>query len=348
MLRRALSLLALALALSSCIFLQDGFEAGAHCGIEGATECATCLRTQCQPTIDACCNDSSCRAPSFASTAPLDVLDACGNGPSTKCAEEIGKTREGTATTDAMLACLKSSCREACLAGAKVPFSCDVPRASDKACAGCIYTKCGAALDTCCSDDQCNRAATYVQSDTFTLLDACTSEDAKTCVYHAARASSNGSEGVVSACITQSCGAACYGNYRPHQSCSFRESGQYCSCSDALASSGAECSATTAKGPCVVGKRGCQCGAYTCTSSSRECTCGFDGDPSANLDVCEIASGSKGICCVSVGDTSVSCTCMPNSTSCLASTDRPVTSCDLPVVQAYLEGLDRWVTTCSQ
>ncbi len=348
MLRRALSLLGLALALSSCIFLQGEVEAGAHCGFAGTTACATCVRTKCQPTVDACCDDASCRSPSFASAAPLDALDACGNGPSTTCAEELAKTRAGTPTADAMFACLKSSCRDDCLSGAKVPFSCDVPRESDQACAACIYTSCGAALDTCCKDDQCNRSSSYVKSDTFELLGACTSEDAPGCVYRAARASTDGSEGVVSRCIEESCGAACFGNYRAHQSCQLREGGQYCSCQDALASAGTECSTATGKGPCVVGKRGCQCGAYTCSRSSRECACGFDGDPDANLEVCEIADGSMGVCCLRLEDTSVTCTCLPNSTSCLSDADAKVTSCALADVRRVLEGAERWVTVCSQ
>jgi hypothetical protein len=348
MVRRALSVLALAFALTSCIFLQDDFEAGAHCGFAGTTACAACMRTSCQSTIDACCDDRSCRSPSFGNAQPLEALDACGNGPSTACADKISKISSGISASETMFACMKSSCRDTCLAGAKVPFSCDGPRESDTSCAGCIYRQCGNELDTCCSDDQCNRSSTYVQSGTFDLLDACTSEDAPGCVYYAKRASTSGSEGVVAGCIKASCGAACFGNYRPHQSCQLRESGRYCSCQDALASSGNECSTATVKGPCIVGQRGCQCGAYRCTSSSRECTCGFDGDPDANLDVCEIATGSKGVCCLRLEDTSVTCTCMPSSTSCLTSTDVIVKSCALADVQAALTPAERWVTTCSQ
>ena len=103
----------LALAhVTGCILAVPAFEHSEHCEVTGATACATCLRTKCQTTIDACCNDRTCRG-ADGHSAILDGLDQCGAGNARDCGEGLGDTASGSAGD--LRACVATTCLTECL-----------------------------------------------------------------------------------------------------------------------------------------------------------------------------------------------------------------------------------------
>lgn len=343
---RALFAGAIALFLTSCMLVTPSIDAGDHCGFAGTSACAACLRKSCQPAIDACCNAEECRDEStYISNAPLAALDACGNGPATTCAEKVKSVRKSTAA-DAMFGCLQGSCRTECVGDAPVPWSCQTPRDSEQACAQCIYTSCGTALDACCADSTCNPTSDYLRSPVLEQVGACVSGDEPGCAYVATQ-STAGKDGVVRACITSKCATACFGNGRPHQSCSLQNGGLSCACSDADKASGDECSTSTVTGTCAVAKAGCICGGWSCEPSSFGCQCTFDGEANVVPDCTPASSRSKsGKCCLELGDQTISCRCEGQS-SCYTS-QFEVSSCEESVATAALQRANRITTRCSQ
>lgn len=336
-------------ALGCVLVVPPVEDAGGHCQLTGSTECATCLRTSCQTSIDACCDDKSC-AGEDGHSAILDALDECGTGNATSCADGIGK---GDSTAAASVrSCVTGTCKQACLgdAAVKIDWSCTVARSNDNACATCVYDKCASALDECCTDSSCSKSSDLAED-----MGACTGGDAPGCSYSTMK-STSGFEGKVRACILQKCGTTCMDTGRTHQSCQLLSGGSYCACQDAEKSSGPDCSAAALGGgsevQCVLGNKGCTCGSYGCsssTSSSRSCSCSFGRGGGSDSTSCRAPSGSgsgeAGRCCGKFTDTGLTCTCDEYTFSC-SSTEFSISSCDLDVLMNRVNP-SAFVTKCS-
>jgi hypothetical protein len=328
---------------TGCILVIPPFAHDAHCGITGTSACAACLRTSCQPAIDVCCNDSSCRGVDGHS-AILDGLDACGGGDAKSCASGIGNGDSASAAS--VRACVVGSCKEACVGGApvKVDWSCNAPRAKDNACSTCIYESCTSAVDGCCDDASC-KASRSIADD----LGMCIGGDAAACTFGVSTKSTSGFEGKLRSCIAKSCTAPCLGDQRKHEACQLEGGGAYCQCSDAEKSSGPECSVASMGGNCVLGQKGCTCGHYACERSGSStlggCSCAFKGaaGSSTRCDAVRTSSGSHstdGRCCLHVDASGTTCECKDYLSKCYADTgeyDTP--SCNLEDVLPLLKNV---------
>ena len=346
MLTRAASLLVVLFGVSSCVLLTaaTGFEAGEHCGFTGSGACATCLRTSCQAKIDACCNDSSCRASEYAARQPLAAIDACGSGPASACAAKLESERTTTEGAGLeMFTCLEASCREACLAGERTTWRCESPREPANACARCIYASCTEQLDACCGDTTCantpGSTGTYPAHAVLGEVDACVAGDAPGCAGMLDE-SDSGKAGVLRTCIASKCETQCLGNLRPHQSCTLQSGGRYCTCRDAETSGGDECSTSTVGGTCLATNKGCSCGAWGCafrsSSPNYDCTCEIGGDGGSDTE-CNAAHYQEGVCCIKADyDGSLVCRCTTTVTgaSGCSSDEATISSCSLASVKA--------------
>lgn len=340
---RAASVLAVALPLFGCVLVAPPIDAGDHCGIQGATDCATCIRDNCQAPIDACCVSTTC-----ASAPVLEDIDACGRGENPRCVDALATARTTKAEED-VRACASKSCRDVCTKGAtgsggKQPkWTCTTAREPGNACATCVYDKCGDTLDTCCGESSCKNDST-IQAD----VGACVAGDAPGCVYgQTDDRSTSGQAGVVRKCILDSCKAFCFGDGYPHASCSLQAGGTYCTCSDAEASNGTRCDPTLVGGRCIRGREGCTCGNYECVGGSG-CSCSFDGEAGTASTTCRAptsSSGDRGVCCLRVQSQGVTCTCSTFS-SCSGSDEYDIASCDLEDVLAKASRL--FVDACSR
>lgn len=334
--------------LSSCV-LGSSFDPKDHCGFSGSSTCATCMASQCQTQIDACCSNASCRAGSYGS-GTLEIVDACGSGPVTSCADKIKNKGGADSVSSAVFSCLETTCREACLGTERVPWSCETPRTSETPCGTCIYDSCATSLDACCTDASCGKTtAGYSPSDLLSDLDACVSGDAPGCAYLKTK-STSGKAGVVRACIETKCGSECLGNGRPHQSCNLHDGGTWCSCADAAEKQGDDCAVATVGGICVLTRGGCTCGAYGCDTSSSGCTCQVGHEPSTSTS-CNVPGGAtSGVCCLVFDSFSgFSCACDKYKSACYTNSGEvEVSSCDRSVVLAELQSQRLSVDRCSQ
>jgi hypothetical protein len=346
MLARAASLVVVLFGVSSCVLLTaaTGFEAGEHCGFTGSGACATCLRTSCQAKIDACCNDSTCRASDYATKQPLAAIDACGTGPAATCAAKVKSERAETGTAQGeMFSCLETSCREACLAGERTTWTCASPRDSTSTCAACIYTSCTKPLEACCGDTSCasppDSAGKYPSRSVMGEVDACVAGDAPGCAGMLDE-SDSGKDGALRTCIANQCTSACLGNLRPHQRCTLRGGGAYCSCQNAETASGDECGTSTVGGTCLATSTGCACGAWSCafrsSSPNYDCTCEI-GASGGGSSECSADRYRDGVCCIKVDyDGSLVCRCTTTSTgaSRCSTSEATIASCDLATVKS--------------
>lgn len=322
---------------SACVILMPPIDAGPDCQVHGSSACGTCLREQCQPTINECCGDGACRGVGDTGGA-LTSLDECAEGKVDACVGWVNSSRSSSQA--GVRSCLVASCREECLEGAAAPitWSCDVPRARTTPCAGCIYSRCGARVDACCEHGAC-RVPT---SDIAEEMGACVGGDERACL-HLRRSSMAGTEGALRACIFESCLETCLPeDLREHTKCTLGDGGRSCSCTYGEASSGGECSAAAVGGSaCAEGRDGCACGSYGCESGgygSGICSCDFRGSPGGDTS----CRGQH--CCVRYsGDTAIVCECGPDE----CTEGNPVDSCDEEDVLAELDELGRLLATCS-
>ena len=358
MIARAVAILLTLFGVSSCVLLTaaTGFEAGEHCGFTGSGACATCLRTSCQAKIDACCNDADCRSSQYAAHQPLAAIDACGTGPAASCAEKMKREKVGVVATGLdMFACLETSCREACLADERTTWTCESPRRDTNLCATCIYDACAADLDACCGDTTCavspDSTGKYPSRSVMNEVDACLAGDAPGCAAMLDE-SADGKAGRLRACIAKQCANACLGNRRPHQQCTLRSGGAYCTCQNAETSGGDECSAATVGGTCFATSKGCTCGAWGCAfrsaSPNYDCTCELGAGGGSDAE-CNAEHYRDGVCCIKADyDGSITCRCLTTSTGITgcSSGEETISACDLATVKATYSGLatDR----CSQ
>ncbi len=339
---RVLSSLPIVALLAGCVLITPPLDIGDHCGIQGDTDCAKCLRDSCQAPIDACCGSSTC-----AGASVLGDMDACGRGENPRCVDALATART-TKTEEDVRACASKSCRAVCTKGAtgsggtQPKWTCTTAREPGNDCATCVYEKCGAHLDTCCADSSCKNDST-IQTD----VGACVAGDAPGCVYgQTDNRSDSGQPGVVRKCILDSCRPFCFGDGYTHASCTLRSGGTYCDCADAEKSNGVTCDATVVGGLCVRGKEGCTCGNYACSSSSDGCSCSFDGSAGGRTTCSLSTSAERGACCVKVEQRGLSCECSTYS-SCTASIgEYAIASCDLDDVRSF--AADYFVTECSR
>ncbi len=353
---RHLRVLVAAFGASGCVLLVSPIEPGDHCTIAGESACATCIRTKCQASIDTCCSTEGCGKSgidtglfSIDSETVLDSVDACGRGDKNACISQLGSARS-KAEEEAVRVCVTSTCNTECVEGGTIqgskttslPWTCSLPRTSEKTCASCIYEKCATRLDRCCSDSSCADDTTLQKQ-----VGACVAGDEPGCAY-LYRQSDVGLEGTVYACIGESCAKECVGDGRPHASCTTYSGGKYCSCADAETSNGTSCTAAEVDGSCAVGKKGCTCGAYSCTSTTYGCTCDFDGG--GGDSTCSVApKEGDDRCCIKLGERGVTCECSTTNTSCNPDYDEFVTTdCNESTVLAELRNAKRVVTSCSR
>ena len=339
---RMLRVVTLLLPAAGCVLVVPTIEHEGQCAITGTSACATCIRTNCQPTINACCDDASCSGTEGHSPV-LDALDECATGNKTGCASGLGDAQSTTA--GAVRTCVISTCQEACLAGTAVDvkWTCDTPRADDNDCAACVYKNCSTALDSCCDDATCKQ-----DSGIETDISSCVGGDKPGCAYMLEH-SSTGAAGVVRVCIAQKCAQAfCFGDYRAHQSCELYAGGGYCQCSDAQTSRGPDCSKSAVSGStCVAGTSGCTCGRYSCETTTLGCECTF-ASPSQGSTECRVpySETGDGRCCVKLTSQGATCECSRYKSACSsAQSEYPAESCNEETVLGVLE--KRIVTKCS-
>lgn len=352
--RAALSfavLLGMSGVLANCILVLPPIEHGEHCQFEGTTVCASCLRTSCQASIDACCDDISCRGYSDGDSAVLAGLDACGRGDTTACASAMNGATYGNAR--GIASCVATSCKDECVGDAKVStpspsWSCTAPRTQKAECATCIYTSCSTTLTNCCGDSSCSSTG----GDFPELMGACTSGDGPSCLYYLAsstyggRGTSAGTLGAFEGCIAEKCSESCFPDGgRMHNTCSLGDYGKSCRCHVSATSSGVDCSVEAVGGTCVLGISGCSCGTYGCDvgSSAARCSCGFGGYGTSTS--CYAADTSDH-CCLKFYADSVSCEC--RSWSCSQTSDEyDIESCSEETVLSRLKTSKRIQDTCS-
>ncbi|MGH7279938.1 MAG: hypothetical protein ACRELY_00315 [Polyangiaceae bacterium] len=127
----------IAASLSGCIFLVDSApdDLSSTCRLDAdGGSCATCITQYCQPELDACCGDDTCKA-------ALPNADKCA---STSDCEQLASSGDAGKTGD-FVACISQSCAKYCSglgdggtsdSGASCPScksDCPVPNS-----AGCI------------------------------------------------------------------------------------------------------------------------------------------------------------------------------------------------------------------
>lgn len=331
--RRAI-VLVLAAMLGGCILLVDPIETTDHCGIQGATDCATCLRTSCQTPIDRCCANAEC-----SSGRMLGAMDACGRGDNASCADILAAPRIQK-DEEALRSCASSACGARCRQGStgtgadnRPKWTCSTPRDQNNVCASCVYQKCSAKVDACCDDSTCRTDST-IQID----MAACVAGDVRGCAYLTdAERSSSGQAGVLRKCIFESCNAQCLGDGLPHTKCTLQSGGDYCTCSNEETSGTVTCTKETVSGDCVLGEKGCTCGQYTCSDdNSGGCACSFYG-AAVTGTTCSPSSGH--VCCASRDTYSVKCECRYSSCS-TALRQEQVASCSRTDVLEWAGSVD--------
>lgn len=348
---RRLGVLAATLPLLSCVALVDSFDVAEHCRIDGAGTCADCLRASCTAPIDACCGSDACSKVNVVAKSILDVLDACGAGEVSTCASGLGAARTGVEEEGVRQCALR--CKAECTQGTngtQTPvddprWTCDLPRTDTTACAQCMYASCGDKLDDCCADSACR-----VESALSTELGVCLAGDQGACSYVLRDASSDGTSGIVRACLIQNC-EACFGDGVAHRKCTPRESGGYCTCVSAQKADGPECAATKIGVEyCVAYAGGCICGAYHVTSANRdECTASFAAPASAHEPEGGCVSRPDNAddvwrCCLSIGTDGPSCKCEDYPLSSCGSSELEMPDCN----EATMKGALTPVASCSR
>lgn len=324
--------------LSGCIVFVPDFEPIDNCPIRGDSLCGTCLRTNCQAEINDCCGTEECRESAYSFEAEeagttMAALDTCASGDPQRCESALRSTRYSGAG-DRVRSCLGQKCRAECVPGSTITtWDCNAPHGTDE-CSSCIYSKCESQLASCCGASGC---ASLIKAE----MTACTFGDAPGCAVMA-DGSTTGQPGVVRACVKKSCATACFGNGRPHQSCTLYDGGAYCSCHDAPEVSGDECSTKSVPDShCFVSDGWCTCGHYACkgggsfTYPSCSCNLSHETDGSGPSATCNPKSVSLGgpnrntpaTCCIELDSISgPSCACDTSKSGCSGGFE--VLSCD--------------------
>lgn len=320
--RRAI-VVALTAMLGGCILLIDPIETTDHCGIQGTSDCAACLRTSCQTPIDRCCASSEC-----SSGKMLGAMDACGRGENASCADILASPRIQK-DEEALRSCASSACGARCRQGStgtgadnRPKWTCSTSRDQNNVCSSCLYQKCSAKVDSCCDDSSCITDPT-IQID----MAACVAGDVRGCAYLLDNErSKSGQAGVLRKCIADNCNTQCMGDGRPHTKCEVHAGGDYCDCSNAEVSSGPTCNREVVNGNCVLGTEGCTCGQYTCTDdNSGGCGCTFFGATVVGTS-CTAPSGK--VCCAKRDLYSVKCECRYSSCSTSLG-EQEIASCNI-------------------
>jgi hypothetical protein len=93
----------------ACIALvDDPAKIGTTCGIEAASgTCGSCLRARCQPQLDACCGDETCRP-------VLDEVDACTTKASADACSNVRKGGDQATAAGRLRRCIDVSCGASC------------------------------------------------------------------------------------------------------------------------------------------------------------------------------------------------------------------------------------------
>lgn len=355
----------LAMPLSGCILIAPNYDPVANCPIHGESACGTCLRASCQGEINNCCGTKECHESQFSigsddeQFTTIAALDTCAAG-SSSCSLQLTDARKSPAGA-AVNTCVQNKCRAECVPNAPVAkWTCDSPHGSD-ACSSCIFSKCQTQLTSCCTETSSYSGCPLELQDEMT---SCTTGDGAGCAAMDT-ASTAGKAGVVRACVKQSCASKCFGNGRPHQSCTLQKGGAYCSCTNARTTSGDECSTTSVKSShCLFTSGGCICGHYACTTAnvdgsypSCECTLTNAADGTGSAGKCNpgVLGGGGGldpskvaVCCLDPGGAydTPSCKCDTlNSGECPSGTLQ-VFSCDKSSFFSALT--DVQTDTCSQ
>lgn len=336
--------------LTNCILVLPPIEHGEHCQFEGSTSCASCLRTNCQASVDACCDDISCRGYSSGDSAVLNGLDACGRGDTTACASAMNGATYGKATDVA--SCVVTSCKDECVGDAHVSapppsWSCTAPRTQKTECATCIYDSCNTSLANCCGDSSCSSSG----GDFPELMGACTSGDGPGCLYYMAnsayggKGTSAGTLGAFEGCVAEKCIESCFPTEgRMHNTCSLGDYGTSCRCYASATASGVDCSVEAVGGTCVLGISGCSCGTYGCETNTVSCSCGFGGHGASTS--CYATNGTSDHCCLKLYADSAACEC--HSWSCSQTSDEyDIESCNEETVLSTLRTAKRIQDTCS-
>jgi hypothetical protein len=335
--RRAIVLVTTAL-LGGCVLLVDPIETSDHCGIAGAGECADCLRTKCQVPIDRCCANAECRGQRM-----LPAIDACGSGDTASCADMLSSPRIQK-EEEALRSCASSACGRECTKGSpgtgadnRPKWTCATPRDMGNVCAACIYQRCAANVDSCCTDSACSDDSS-IQLD----MAACVSGDVAGCAYILNNArSKSGQSGVLRKCITDECASSCMGNGLPHTKCTLQAGGQYCSCTNDEIAGTTSCKKADVDGDCVLGSDGCTCGQYTCSDdASGGCGCDFFGGGVVGTSCTAMTDK---VCCAKQDTYSIKCECRYSSCS---GSEAEITSCSREDVLAWADGAA--VDSCSR
>ena len=341
--------IAAVIPLAGCFVLVDTFDVQAQCGIEGSGACAECIRSSCQGAVDGCCGSATCAAGSIG-TSILDDVDTCGRGETSQCASALEKARSG-GEEETLRQCIQASCRTACTVpsstgnGGTEParWTCDAPRTGTSRCEQCVNQACATKLDECCADATCAN-----ESDLQRELGTCFAGDPRACTWAFRDSSADGTSGIVRQCIGQNCYEACLGDGLPHTACTPRASGTYCTCENAEKSSGPECSASKVGVEyCIIGRRGCTCGAFRIASStSSTCEVDYRGGPESYSDR-SCVPYSEGRCCLTIEDDGVSCECNTSEyAGACTSSQYSISECSETAIKERLD--DRIVPSCSR
>jgi hypothetical protein len=327
--------------LGGCIFILPPIEAGDACAIEGSTDCATCIRENCQSEVNACCGDALCggaRSLDLSGTMPL--LDACGRGDGQACSQGLAAAQSGA--SGAVRTCVSTKCRSLCSKPLPSAWTCAAELPSGTRCTDCVRTKCGDAVKRCCEGKSCTP-----DSDVVKELRACVAGDEPACAY-AQIGSEDGLDGIVRNCLVESCKGDCMGTGLPYTRCQVFSAGTYCSCSWSNEASGTECNGNVvANGTCVIANEGCFCGSYACGPSTLGCSCGFRGSSAGGTGTCR--APRDGRCCIKYDSSSVTCGCERSTSACSATVrEFAIDDCEPETVLARLRDIGRIVESCSR
>lgn len=95
------------LLLAGCVFFLPSEPLGSTCHFAGETQsCGACIARACQPKVDTCCGDSSCKL------ITLDELDRCAQG--NPCGTFASATSTSTGARSELGRCIATECASEC------------------------------------------------------------------------------------------------------------------------------------------------------------------------------------------------------------------------------------------
>jgi hypothetical protein len=118
----AVTVSALTLGLAGCILLVSPTSYGTTCHFSGmGTTCGSCIASQCQTEVNACCVDPGC-------SGTLDALDQCASGDGGACSAIDSETASNDVNSAGLAACIVRSCSNLCETHSSTSkTSCSVP-----------------------------------------------------------------------------------------------------------------------------------------------------------------------------------------------------------------------------